>query len=119
MPKDVAFDGGFASEANLKFAKDEGVKNITFSKSGKMQIEDMVESKRKHRGLKKFRAGIARQKIARCISFFKRILGGTKVLDRTKATFKSVIHKSVLNWRAVAYNLTLLARHRLERNLAT
>ena len=104
-PNDVAFDGGFASISNRDFAKAEGVKNITFSKNGRMPTETLVDSKKKERTFLRFRAGVEG-----CISFFKRIFGATKVLDRTKETFKAV-----LQCAAVAYNLTLLARFRLQQ----
>jgi IS5 family transposase len=104
-PDDVAFDGGFASTANRDIAKAEGVKNITFSKNGTMPLETLVSSKKKQKMLLRFRAGIEG-----CISFFKRIFGATKILDRTKETFKAV-----LQCGAVAYNLTLLARFRLRQ----
>ena len=104
-PVDVAFDGGFASTANRDFAKAAGVANITFSKNGSMSLDTLVDSKKKHKTLLRFRAGIEG-----CISFFKRTFGGTKVLDRTKETFKAV-----LQCAAVAYNLTLLARYNLRQ----
>lgn len=104
-PTDAAFDGGFASVANRDIAKAEGVTNITFSKNGNMPIDTLVTSTRKEKSLLRFRAGIEG-----CISFFKRIFGATRILDRTKETFKSVLQCS-----AVAYNLTLLARFRLQK----
>lgn len=102
-PENVAFDGGFASVANRDIAKAEGVVNITFSKNGSMQLDTLVDSAKTHKSLLRFRAGIEG-----CISFFKRIFGGTKVVDRTKETFKSA-----LQCGAAAYNLILIARHRL------
>ena len=104
-PHEAAFDGGFASIANRDLAKDAGVENITFSKNGSMPLETLVNSKKTHQRLMRFRAGVEG-----CISFFKRIFGGTKVLDRTKETFKAV-----LQCGAVAYNLTLIARFRLRQ----
>ena len=103
MPRDAAFDGGFASVGNRDFAKARDVANITFSKNGNMPLDTLVTSKQKHQKLMCFRAGIEG-----CISFFKRIFGATKILDRTKETFKTVLQIGV-----VAYNLTLIARHRL------
>lgn len=105
MPRDVAFDGGFASIDNRDFAKAGNVANLTFSKNGNMPLDTLVTSKQKHRTLMCFRAGIEG-----CISFFKRIFGATKILDRSKETFKTVMQIGV-----VAYNLTLIARHRLRK----
>jgi IS5 family transposase len=104
-PNDVAFDGGFASTANRDLSKTAGVSNITFSKNGSMPLDTLVDSKKTHRRLMRFRAGVEG-----CISFFKRIFGATKILDRTKETFKAV-----LQCGAVAYNLTLIARFRLRQ----
>ena len=104
-PNDAAFDGGFASFANRDIAKAEGVTNITFSKNGNMPIDTLVTSKKQERKLLRFRAGVEG-----CISFFKRIFGATRIIDRTTDTFKAV-----LQCGAVAYNLTLLARFRLRK----
>jgi IS5 family transposase len=104
-PRDMAFDGGFASTANRDLAKLAKVENITFSKNGSMPLESLMSSPKKHGMLMRFRAGVEG-----CISFFKRIFGATKILDRTKKTFAAT-----LQCAAVAYNLTLLARFKLQQ----
>ena len=106
VPKDMAFDGGFASTANMNLAKSEGVINISFPKTATMQTDLSAASKRKHEKLMRFRAGVEG-----CISFLKRIFGATKILDRTKKTFAAT-----LQCAAVAYNLTLLARFKLQQD---
>ena len=70
-----------------------------------MSLDSLVSSKRAHRLLLRFRAGIEG-----CISFLKRVFSFTRVLDRTKETFKAALQLG-----AAAYNLTLLARYNIAR----
>jgi IS5 family transposase len=104
-PIDLALDGGFASTANRDIAKEQGVANITFSKNLGLPLDSLVSSEKKHKTLLRFRSGIEG-----CISFLKRVFGLTRILDRTEATFKAM-----LQCAACAYNLTLLARIRIQR----
>lgn len=102
-PKAMAFDGGFASTANRDLLKDEGVKELTFSKNGNMTLKSLVSSRAMHRWLMKFRAGIEG-----CISFLKRVFGFDRIYDKGLSSFKAAVQCAT-----VACNLTLLARFRI------
>ena len=104
-PGQLALDGGFASAANRELAKLKHVREITFSKNLKMPLESLVSSEKVHKSLMRFRAGVEG-----CISFAKRCFGLSRILDRTKTTFRAVAQCAV-----ATYNLTLLARIRIQR----
>ena len=58
-PRQASFDGGFASRANLRLAKDElGVQDVAFHKKCGLEIKDMVRSSWVYRRLKNFRSGM-------------------------------------------------------------
>ena len=78
------FGGCFASIANRDIAKAMGVKEITFSKNGSMDLASLLSTPTLHKMLRNFRPGIEG-----CISFAKRIFGFSRVLDRTKETFST------------------------------
>jgi IS5 family transposase len=103
VPRQAAFDGGFASKTNLAQIKELGVKDVAFSKKRGLEISDMVKSTWVYQQLRNFRAGIEGM-----ISFLKRGLG----LDRCNwSGFESF---KAYAWSAVvAANLLLLARHQL------
>jgi IS5 family transposase len=105
VPEQVAFDGCFASHANRDLLKEAGVKQVTFSKNLSMNLESLVSSKRIHRMLMRFRAGIEGS-----ISFLKRIFSFDRVLDRSLETFKAALQLG-----AAACNLTVLARYNIVR----
>lgn len=103
LPKQVSFDGGFASQHNLQALKGMGVEDVVFHKRRGLQICQMAKSSWVYKRLKRFRAGIEGN-----ISFLKRCFGlrrcNWKGLDRFEAyTFAST----------VAHNLLLIARHQL------
>jgi IS5 family transposase len=56
-PESSVTDGGYASGANLEYAKGEGIVNIVFNKTVG-SLGNVYESKRKENMLKKWRAGI-------------------------------------------------------------
>jgi IS5 family transposase len=103
-PRQVSFDGGFASRNNLTELKALGVQDVAFTKRVGLAITEMVKSSWVYRRLQNFRAGIEG-----IISFVKRGFG----LDRCGwsgfASFKAYVHGSVL-----ACNLLVLARHLLQ-----
>ena len=103
VPRQVAFDGGFASKANLKAIKELGVQDVMFSKKRGLQIADMAKSKRVYNGLRRFRAGIEAG-----ISYLKRCFGLDRCTWRSLDSFKSYTWASIL-----AANLITLARHAL------
>lgn len=102
-PREIALDGGFASKANLRTAKDRGVEEVMFSKDCGLNRNEMVSSASVYRALRNFRAGIEAG-----ISFLKRCFGLTRCLWRGMASFKAYV------WSAVfSANLLLLARRQL------
>jgi transposase, IS5 family len=102
-PKQVTFDGGFSSKANVGDIKKMGVEDVVFSKHVGLEIGDMAKSKDVFRKLRNFRAGIEAG-----ISWLKRIFG----LSRCKwSGFKSF---AAYAWAsALSCNLLLVARHLL------
>ena len=99
-PRQSAADGGYASTANLAYAKAKGVEDAAFHKKRGLNIEDMVKSRWVYRKLRNFRAGIEAN-----ISCLKRAYG----LGR--CTWKGLDHFKAYVWSsAVAYNLALFAR---------
>jgi len=103
VPRQVAFDGGFASKANLAQIKELGVKDVMFSKKRGLKVEDMAKSPDVYRGLRRFRAGIEAG-----ISFLKRCFGLDRCTWRSLPSFKTYTWASV-----VSANLLILARHAL------
>jgi len=101
LPRQVAFDGGFASKTNLADIKDLGVHDVAFSKRRGLEIPDMTRSAWVYRRLRDFRAGIEG-----CISFLKRCFGLGRCPWRSFDSFKAYVQASVLS-----FNLLALARH--------
>jgi IS5 family transposase len=103
VPSAVAFDGGFASKANVAELKAMGVEEVVFSKRCGMSIHEMVTESWIYKRLRDFRAGIEG-----CISFLKRCFGLRRCAWRGFASFKAYVWGSVLS-----ANLLIFARHRL------
>jgi transposase, IS5 family len=101
LPKQVAFDGGFASRSNLEAIKERGVADVAFAKGRGLDVTEMVTNSTVYRSLRNFRAGIEAG-----ISFLKRAFGLGRCTWRSLASFKSYVWSSV-----VAANLLILARH--------
>ena len=104
VPRQVAFDGGFASTDNLKEIKGCGVKDVMFSKKRGLRVLEMVKSSWVYKRLRNFRAGIEG-----IISFLKRCFGLGRCTWRGKESFRSYVWGSVLS-----ANLLILARHAME-----
>jgi IS5 family transposase len=102
-PRQVAFDGGFTSKANLEAIKQLGVQDVAFSKGRGMSVTEMVKSSWVYRKLRRFRAGIEG-----IISFLKRSFCLRLCTWRSLASFKTFIWSSV-----IAANLLMIARHSL------
>lgn len=102
-PKQVVFDGGFTSKANLDAIKAKGVGDVAFSKARSIPITDMVRSSWVYKKLKDFRAGIEGT-----ISFLKRVFGLDRCTWRSLPSFKSYVWVSI-----VTFNLLVIARHEL------
>ncbi len=103
VPLAVAFDGGFASKANLTQLKAMGVAAVAFSKRCGMSIHEMVTESWIYKRLRDFRAGIEG-----CISFMKRCFGLSRSSWKGFASFKAYVWGSILS-----ANLLILARHRM------
>lgn len=99
-PRQLAADGGYASQDNLTAAKARGVKDVAFHKKRGLTVEDMVKSRWVYRKLRNFRAGIEAG-----ISCLKRAYG------LARCTWRGLDHFKTYIWSAVvAHNLVLLAR---------
>jgi transposase, IS5 family len=101
VPRQVAFDGGYASKDNLREIKELGVKDVSFSKKRGLDVLDMVKSHWVYRSLRNFRAGIESW-----ISFLKRSFGLERAYWRGQEGFARYVGASI-----VAANLVTLARH--------
>ena len=100
-PRQVAFDGGFASKKNLADIKSLGVKDVAFSKRRGLKVLDMVKSCWVYQKLYRFRAGIEAG-----ISLLKRCFGLDRCNCKGFASFRAYAWASVL-----AANLLTLARY--------
>jgi IS5 family transposase len=101
LPKQVAFDGGFASRANLDTIKARGVTDVAFAKGRGLEVSEMAKTSWVYRRLRNFRAGIEAG-----ISFLKRAFGLGRCTWRGLPSFKSYVWSSI-----IAANLLVLARH--------
>lgn len=86
VPEQAAYDGAFASQANLKALKDQGVEDVVFSKHRGIEVSDMAKNSWVYRQLRNFRAGIEGN-----ISFLKRIFGLSRCTWRSLPSFKSYV----------------------------
>ena len=100
-PRQVAFDGAFASKENLAAAKQLGITDVAFSKKRGLQISEMTRSTWVYRRLRNFRAGIEG-----LISFLKRALGLDRCTWKGEESFACYTLASV-----IAGNFLTLARH--------
>lgn len=100
-PKQVAFDGGFASRPAAEALHELGVRDVCFSKRRDLSLEELVQcSRRTYDRLRKFRAGIEG-----LISFLKRALGLRCCTWSGRESFDAFVWSGV-----VAANLLILAR---------
>jgi IS5 family transposase len=102
-PRQIVFDGAFASKLNLQEIKASGVRDVAFSKSLGMEIGAMVKSSWVYKRLRNFRAGIEGN-----ISFLKRIFGLDRCTWKSWSSFQSYVWGSILS-----FNLLVLARQLL------
>jgi IS5 family transposase len=100
-PRQAAFDGGFASRANLESAKAKGVQDVCFAKGRGLSVTEMVKSSWVYRKLRRFRAGIEG-----IISFLKRGFGLDRATWKGRRGFSAYVAASLLS-----YNLLVIARH--------
>lgn len=100
-PRQASLDAGFASQENLRKAKQEmKIADMAFAKKCGLKITDMVKSSWVYEKLRRFRAGIEG-----CISHLKRIFGWDRCNWRGWRHFQQYVQLSV-----VSYNLVVLAR---------
>ena len=104
VPRQVAFDGGFASKNNLAILKNMGVKDVSFSKKRGLKISEMVKSSWVYKQLHRFRAGVEG-----CISTLKRVFNLSRCIWCGMEAFESYVWSGI-----VTYNLVVIARHLLE-----
>ena len=107
LPRQAAFDGGFASKSNLRAIKAYGVKDCAFHKKRGIEICDMVKSSWVYKQLRNFRAGIEG-----CISYLKRAFAMDRCKWRGRQSFDAYVWTSILT-----HNLLVLARHCMGKNL--
>lgn len=99
-PRQVVFDGAFASKENLEKIKKLGSQDVVFTKGRYLKVSDMAKSTWVYRNLRRFRAGVEG-----CISFLKHSFGLKRCTWRSLPSFKSYVWSSIL-----ACNLLLMAR---------
>lgn len=104
-PRQTTADGGFASKDNLKYARENCVKDAVFSKKRGLSIKDMAKSNWVYKRLKNFRAGIEAN-----ISTLKRAYGLTRCNWTGWEGFKQYVWSAI-----VSYNLLTIARLRLAK----
>jgi IS5 family transposase len=102
-PRQVAYDGSFASKSNLEAIKAKGVQDVAFTKARGFAVNDMVKSSWVYQQLRRFRCGIEG-----VISFLKRIFGLDRCTWRSLPSFKSFVWSSI-----ISCNLLVMARHLL------
>jgi len=105
FPRQVAADGGFASEANLRAGKSNGIKDIAFAKRRGISVVDMVKSTWVYKKLRNFRAGIEAN-----ISVLKRAFGLFRCAWTGWHGFVRCVRSAV-----VAYNLVTLGRIKMDQ----
>jgi len=100
VPRDSAADGGYASLANLNFAKENNIKNIVFNKVvGSLQ--NQVTSKNMETRLKRWRSSIEA-----VISNLKR------GFNLERCNWKGWVHfQAKVLWSVLAYNIRVLTAH--------
>jgi IS5 family transposase len=104
-PERAAFDGGFASKANLEALQSAGTLEACFSKPAGVPVDKMTSTPRVRRMLKRFRAGIEAT-----VSFLKRSFG------LSRCTWTGLPRFRAYTWcSTVAHNLLTLARALLAR----
>jgi IS5 family transposase len=104
-PRQVSFDGGFASRENLNSLKSSGIEDVVFNKKRSLKETEMARSSWIYRSLTRFRAGIEST-----ISFLKRCFGIDRCLWRGLDSFRTYTLGSI-----VSYNLLIIARHQLKQ----
>lgn len=103
-PRQVSFDGGFASKENLRIAKEDlKIRDVAFHKKCGLEIKDMTSSPWVYRQLKHFRSGIEG-----IISTLK-----GRGMERCKWRSQGVLNsfRSYVWGCVLAFNVLVIARH--------
>jgi IS5 family transposase len=100
VPRQLAADGGFASQDNLSWAKGEGITDVMFSKKRGLSVLAMVKNHWVYKRLRNFRAGIEAN-----ISRLKRAFGFARCTWTGWVGFQQYVWSAV-----VSYNLSVLGR---------
>jgi len=108
VPEQVAFDGGYASKANLAAAKEMGVQDAVFHKKRGMKSEDMASSPLVYSRLRNFRAGIEA-----VVSYLKRCFGLSRCNWRGFKRFRAYVWSAI-----VSHNLWVIARYKVKKRPA-
>ena len=99
-PRQVTFDGGYASKENVAAIKAAGVKDVAFHKKRGLQLKTMVKSAAVYKKLVKFRAGVEGN-----IATLKAKYG------MRRCNWRGYKHFQAYAWLGVtAYNLVTYAR---------
>jgi len=99
-PRQLAADGGYASQENVSRAREMGVRDVAFHKKRGLEVDVMAKSPWVYRQLRNFRAGIEAK-----ISHLKRSFGLSRCRWRGWEGFQAYVWSSV-----VTYNLMQLSR---------
>ncbi len=102
-PEQLAADGGYASQENLRLAKQLGVTHVAFHKRVGLTVQAMTGDRWLYNKLRNFRAGIES-----VISYLKRCFGLSRCNWKGLEHFKAYVHGAVFT-----HNLVVLT-HRLE-----
>ena len=103
-PEQVAFDGGYASRANLEEAKAMGVREAVFHKGKGLGVADMASSPATYGRLRRFRAGMEA-----VVSYLKRRFGLGRCNWRGLEHFRAYVWSAV-----VTHNLWVIALRKLK-----
>ena len=105
VPERAAFDGGFASKANLEALQASGTREACFSKPAGVPVDEQTSTPRMRSILKRFRAGIEAT-----VSFLKRSFG------LSRCTWQGLARFRAYSWcSTIAHNLLTIARALLTR----
>jgi IS5 family transposase len=105
VPERAAFDGGFASKANLEALQASGTREACFSKPAGVPVDEQTSTPRMRSILKRLRAGIEAT-----ASFLKRSFGLSRCTWQGLARFRAYCWCST-----IAHNLLTIARALLTR----
>lgn len=95
-PHSVVADGGYASQANVRCARELGAQRAVFNKPAGLSLHDMGVKKKTFDALRDFRAGVEGN-----ISELKRAFGLSKATWKGHAGFMAYVWSSVLSYNLI------------------